>query len=95
MFRTFITALLKSQNAPVTDKTAPRAVVRAAAALGDLVGLATRGRKPVSLTLQGFAASAVEVTLDIGKARSRLGYEPVVSIKAGLDMMGAQTARQQ
>jgi nucleoside-diphosphate-sugar epimerase len=95
VFRTFITALLKSQNAPVTDKTAPRAVVRAAAALGDLVGLATRGRKPVSLTLQGFAASAVEVTLDIGKARSRLGYEPVVSIQAGLGMMGAQTARQQ
>jgi nucleoside-diphosphate-sugar epimerase len=89
VFRSFITALLKSQNAPVPDKTAPRAVVRAVAALGDLIGLVTRGRKPVPLTLQGFAASAVEVTMDIGKARSRLGYEPVVSIQAGLGMMGA------
>lgn len=89
VFRRFITALLKSQNAPVTDKTVPRAMVRAVAALGDMVGFITRGRKPVPLTLQGFAASAVEVTLDIGKARSRLGYEPVVSVQAGLRMMGA------
>jgi nucleoside-diphosphate-sugar epimerase len=92
VFRTFITALLRSQNAPVTDKTAPRAVVRVVAALGDLISLVTRGRKPVPLTLQGFAASAVEVTLDIGKARSRLGYEPVVSIQAGLRMMDALSA---
>ncbi|MFE9083517.1 hypothetical protein ACQKKG_00420 [Brevundimonas sp. NPDC003935] len=52
----------------MTDKTAPRAVVHTVAALGDLVGLVTRGRKPMPLTLQGFAASAMEVTLDIGKA---------------------------
>jgi nucleoside-diphosphate-sugar epimerase len=76
----------------VTDKTAPRAVDRVVAALGDLISLVTRGRKPVPLTLQGFAASAVEVTLDIGKARSRLGYEPVVSIQAGLRMMDAPSA---
>ena len=92
VFRSFITALLKSQNAPVTEKTAPRAVVRAVAALGDLVGLVTQGRKPMPLTLQGFAASAMEVTLDIGKARSRLDYEPVVSMQAGLRMMGAPAA---
>ncbi len=74
------------------EKTAPRAVVRAVAVLGDLIGFVTQGGKPVPLTLQGFAASAVEVTLDIGKARSRLGYEPVVSIQAGLSMMGTPAA---
>lgn len=83
-FRAFVSALLETQGQAPPDKTAPRAVVRVVAAVGDLIGAATRGAKPVPLTLQGFSASAVEVTLDIGKARRELGYAPVVSLAEGL-----------
>lgn len=94
VFRNFISALLESQGEPAPDKTVPRPLVRAVAALGDLIGSASRGRRPVPLTLQSFAASAVEVTLDIGKARRDLGYAPVVSIADGLaELSGATSQR--
>lgn len=92
-FRTFVSALLDTQGQTPPDKVVPRAVVRAVAGIGDLIGVVTRGAKPVPLTLQGFAASAVEVTLDIGKARRELGYAPVVSLADGLADLTA-SARQ-
>ncbi len=92
-FRTFVSALLETQGVAAPDKVVPRGVVRVVAAVGDLIGLVTRGAKPVPLTLQGFAASAVEVTLDIAKARRELGYAPVVSLAEGLSELAA-SARQ-
>lgn len=86
-FRTFISALLETQGVPVPEKTVPRRVVRTVAALGDLVGAVTGGRKPMPLTLQGFAASAVEVTVDIRKAGETLGYAPLVTVAEGLDAL--------
>jgi nucleoside-diphosphate-sugar epimerase len=83
-FRTFVSALVETQGETASDKVVPRPIVRMVAALGDLIGAATRGRKSGPLTLQGFAASAVEVTLDIGKARRELGYEPIVLMADGL-----------
>jgi nucleoside-diphosphate-sugar epimerase len=44
----------------------------------------SRGRIVPPLTLQSYATSAVEVSLDIGKARRELGYAPVVSMEEGL-----------
>ncbi|MFC7378861.1 NAD-dependent epimerase/dehydratase family protein [Brevundimonas sp. GCM10030266] len=93
-FRTMISALLETQGVPAPEKTVPRAVVRAVAAVGDLAGTLTGGRKPVPLTLQGFAASAVEVTLDISRARTELGYAPVVSRQEGLRRMRASADQQ-
>uniref|UniRef100_B0SW66 NAD-dependent epimerase/dehydratase n=1 Tax=Caulobacter sp. (strain K31) TaxID=366602 RepID=B0SW66_CAUSK len=92
-FRTIVSALLETQGEAAPDKVAPRPLVRMVAAVGDLIGAATRGRKPVPLTLQGFAASAVEVTLDIGKARRELGYAPVVSMAEGLAELSASARR--
>ena len=77
---------------PAADKVAPRPIVRAVASLGDFLGAVTQGRRPVPLTLQSYAASAVEVTLDIGKARRELGYAPIVSIADGLaELSGGRT----
>lgn len=89
-FRTFITALLNTQGVSAPDKTIPRWLARSVAAVGDLVGAASGGRKRMPLTLQGFAASAVELTLDISKARTELGYSPVRSITEGLTMLRSQ-----
>ena len=90
-FRTFVTALLDTQGVTPPDKTIPRHLLRLIAAVGDLVGTASGRRKHVPLTLQGFAASAVEVTLDISKARTALGYSPVRSMPEGLQMLRSQT----
>lgn len=93
VFRSFISALLETQGVPAPDKTVPRPLVRAVAALGDLIGIVSRGRKAVPLTLQSFAASAVEVSLDIGKSRRELGYAPLVSIADGLANLAATTSQ--
>ncbi|MFT4251829.1 MAG: NAD-dependent epimerase/dehydratase family protein [Caulobacter sp.] len=92
-FRSFVSALLETQGQTPPDKTVPRGLVRAVAGVGDLIGAVTSGRGSGPLTLQGFAASAVEVTLDIGKARRELGYAPVVSAAEGLAELAA-SARQ-
>jgi nucleoside-diphosphate-sugar epimerase len=83
-FRTMVSALIKTQGYPVPEKTVPRFVVRTVAAIGDLLGVISRGRIVPPLTLQSYATSAVEVSLDIGKARRELGYAPVVSMEEGL-----------
>lgn len=57
---------------------------RAMARVGHLISAMTHGRRSVPLTLQSYAASAVEVTLDIGKARRELAYGPIISIADGL-----------
>ncbi|KRB60027.1 hypothetical protein ASE04_25245 [Rhizobium sp. Root708] len=42
------------------------------------------GRITPPLTLQSYATSAVEISLDIGKATRELGYAPVISKEEGL-----------
>ncbi|GLQ53714.1 NAD-dependent epimerase/dehydratase family protein [Devosia nitrariae] len=83
-FRRFVSGLLETQGVPAPQKSVPRALMRALAITGDLLGTLSRGRIAGPLTLQVFATSAVEVTLDIGKARTELGYQPVVSREQGL-----------
>ncbi|MBO0145390.1 NAD-dependent epimerase/dehydratase family protein [Agrobacterium sp. Ap1] len=83
-FRTMVSGLIETQGQPVPEKTVPRFVVRAVAAIGDLLGLISRGRIVPPLTLQTYATSAVEVSFDIGKARRELGYAPLISREEGL-----------
>ena len=83
-FRTFITRLLASQGVAAPDKVVPRWLLRGLAAVGDVLADVSRGRIKPPITLQQFATSAVEVTLDITKARTELGYYPVITIDAGL-----------
>ncbi|MGE6783623.1 NAD-dependent epimerase/dehydratase family protein [Ensifer adhaerens] len=84
-FRTFVSQLLETQGIVPPDKSVPRAVVRAIAWGGDVLAALSRGRISVSLTSQVYATSAVEISLDIGKAKRELGYVPVISREQGLD----------
>lgn len=84
-FRTIVSALIETQGLNVPEKTVPRSVVRAVAAIGERLGKISGGRIVPPLTMQIYATSAVEVTFDVGKARRELGYAPVVSREEGLN----------
>jgi nucleoside-diphosphate-sugar epimerase len=84
-FRTFVSALLETQGLSVPEKSVPRGIVRTAAAIGDLLAGLSRGKIVPPLTLQSYATSAVEISLDISKARRELDYRPVISREQGLE----------
>jgi nucleoside-diphosphate-sugar epimerase len=83
-FRAIVTGLLETQGIVAPDKTVPRWLLRCMATIGDALATLSNGRIVAPITRQVFATSAVEVTVDITKARSELGYEPVMSQEAGL-----------
>ncbi|KRB83026.1 epimerase [Sphingomonas sp. Root710] len=83
-FRTIVTEMLETQGIVAPDKIVPRAVVKLVARVGQFAGKVSRGRIVPPLTMQAFATSAVEITLDIGKARRELGYEPIVDRASGM-----------
>jgi nucleoside-diphosphate-sugar epimerase len=89
VFRDFISRLLATQGIAAPEKSVPRALLRKIAAVGDLLATISRGRIKPPITRQEFATMAVEVTLDISKARKELGYQPPMSIEAGLAEMRA------
>ncbi|MGU3421776.1 NAD-dependent epimerase/dehydratase family protein [Methylobacterium sp. D54C] len=84
-FRDFVTEMLGTQGLSGPDKTIPRVLVRIIAQLGGLAGRLTGGRIVPPLTLQAYAASAFEITLNIEKARKELGYAPVISREEGMN----------
>jgi len=90
-FRAFVGAMLATQGRAVPDKAVPRWLVRGVAAAGEGVARLTGGRWQPPVTRQVLATSAVEVTLDTGKARRDLGYAPPVSRAQGLEEL--QTVR--
>ena len=87
VFREFVSALLATQGISAPAKSIPRTLIRRFAQLGDGLNRLTAGRIQSPLNMQVFATSAVEVSLDITKARNELGYEPLVSLKQGLALM--------
>ena len=93
-FRDLVTAMLDTQGLAAPEKSVPRGLLRVVAAVGDVLGTWSGGRIAPPLTLQSYAASAVEVTVNIDKARRELGYVPVVSRQQGLDEMRAAHAGQ-
>lgn len=83
-FRTFITDLLATQGRSVSDKSVPRWLVHAVATVSERIARLSGARWHPPVTRQALATSAVEVTLNIGKARQELGYAPAVSHAQGL-----------
>lgn len=83
-FRAFISALLQSQGRAVPNKEVPGWVLRAVAGVSERLSALTGGRLRPPVTRQALAPSAVEVTLNIGKARRELGYEPQITRAQGL-----------
>jgi nucleoside-diphosphate-sugar epimerase len=80
VFRDFVTKLLETQGVEPPNKNVPLGVARAAA--GALERFARRKRPPI--TRFAVWVSALECTIDISRARSELGYEPVRTVPDGL-----------
>lgn len=89
VFRDFISQLLATQGIAAPTKHVPRALLRRIAAIGDVLAKLSRGRIKPPISRQEYATMAVEVTLDISKARKELGYAPVMSTRAGMDELRA------
>jgi nucleoside-diphosphate-sugar epimerase len=87
VFRDFVTRLLATQGIEAPSRNVPLPLARAAAAACEAAWriLPLRGAPP--LTRATVWLSGVEVTIDVSKARSDLGYEPIVSIDRGLEAL--------
>jgi nucleoside-diphosphate-sugar epimerase len=85
VFRDFVTRLLATQGVEPPNRSLPVGVARAAAAAGETAWrvLPLPGRPPV--TRFAVWVSALETTIDITRARTELGYEPVRTIDQGLE----------
>jgi nucleoside-diphosphate-sugar epimerase len=85
VFREFVTRLLATQGVTPPDRSLPAGVARAVAATGETAWrlLPLPGRPP--LTRLAVWVSALETTIDITRARTELGYEPVRTIDQGLE----------
>jgi nucleoside-diphosphate-sugar epimerase len=87
-FRDFLTKLLKTQGVEPPGRTIPLGLAKGAAAVCETLWRKLPfldGPPPVNRT--AIWLSALEVTIDISKAREELGYEPPVSTEEGLRMI--------
>ncbi len=82
--RAFLTALLRSQGVDPGEKSVPRALALAIAAISEAVWRAFRlaGRPPLTKTAVKLIGEPVTVT--DARARQELGYRPVISREDGL-----------
>jgi nucleoside-diphosphate-sugar epimerase len=84
VFREFVSALIETQGVEPPTRSLPGAVARPLAATSEAVWRLLRLRGEPPLTRFAVWVSSQECTIDISKARSELGYEPVISRAAGL-----------
>jgi nucleoside-diphosphate-sugar epimerase len=92
VFREFITSLLRANGVEPPDRSTPAPVARVAAGVSEGIWrtLKLKGSPPVSRL--AYWLSAQECTIDISRARSELGYEPVISREEGLAQLRGRTA---
>jgi len=84
VFRDFITDLMATAGVEMPRRTVPLAVAKPLAAITEgLWGALGRDSAP-PLTRLAVWLSALECTIDISKARTELGYEPVKTIEEGM-----------
>jgi nucleoside-diphosphate-sugar epimerase len=85
VFRDFITRLLATQGVTPPDRSIPLPVARAVAAASETAWrlLPLPGRPP--LTRFAVWVSGLETTIDMTRARTELGYAPVMTIDQGLE----------
>jgi nucleoside-diphosphate-sugar epimerase len=84
VFREFLSELISAKGVEPPTRSVPGWIARAAAPLAETAWrvLPLKGEPP--LTRFAYWVSAQECTIDISKARSELGYAPVVSKEQGL-----------
>jgi len=84
VFREFITELLSANGVEVPDRSMPASVARFAATASEGIWKTFRLKGSPPVTRLAYWLSAQECTIDISRARSELGYEPVISRDDGL-----------
>ena len=84
VFREFLERMLATQGVSVPDKSVPVGVASAAAAGAERAWRLLRRPGPPPLTRFAVWVSSKECTLDISRARTELGYEPVRTRDEGL-----------
>ncbi|EIY9800872.1 NAD-dependent epimerase/dehydratase family protein [Vibrio parahaemolyticus] len=84
-FREVITALIEAHGLTVPTNSVPRIVPQLIAKLDNVRRLFLPRSTPLPVTMQEFSTSAVEVTVDITKAKKMLDYQPVISFDEGLE----------
>lgn len=88
-FRDFMTRLVATRGIEVPSRNTPAPVARAAAPVVERAWRLLRRDGDPPVTRLAVWLSSLETTIDISKARSELGYEPVVSVDEGLAAMAA------
>jgi nucleoside-diphosphate-sugar epimerase len=84
VFREFLERMLATQGVSVPDKSVPAGVATAAAAGAERAWRLLRRPGPPPLTRFAVWVSSKECTLDISRACTELGYEPVRTREEGL-----------
>ena len=92
VFREFVTRLLGTQGVSAPGRSMPVGLARGAAAASEAAWRLLRLRGEPPITRIAVWLSSLECTIDISKARSELGYEPVVEVEAGLAALAAHPA---
>jgi nucleoside-diphosphate-sugar epimerase len=91
VFREFITELLRANGVEPPDRSTPAPVARVVAGASEAIWRAFKLKGSPPLSRLAYWLSAQECTIDISRARTELGYEPVISREAGLDRLRGQT----
>lgn len=89
VFRDFVTDLLATQGIEPPGRSVPAWVAGAVAGAGEAAWRALRLRGKPPLTRLEVWLTSQECTIEIGKARRELGYEPAITRAAGLAAMRA------
>jgi nucleoside-diphosphate-sugar epimerase len=92
VFREFITALLDANGVAAPDRNTPAPVAHIVAAASETVWRTFRLNGSPPVTRLAYWLSAQECTIDISRARSELGYEPVVPREEGLRALRGDAA---
>jgi nucleoside-diphosphate-sugar epimerase len=91
VFRDFVTELMATQGVEIPDKDVPAAVVRPLSVAVETIWKALRLKRTPPITRFAVWVASLDCTLDITKARSELGYEPVKTRAEGLAELRAET----
>jgi nucleoside-diphosphate-sugar epimerase len=84
VFREFVTELVATQGVEAPNRNMPTSVAGAAAVASERIWRTLRLKSTPPVTRLAVWLSSQECTIDISRARSELGYEPVRTIADGM-----------
>jgi nucleoside-diphosphate-sugar epimerase len=91
-FRSFVTRMMAAHGVAMPDRSLPGWVARPAAAAVEGLWRALRLRSQPPLVRHAVDLLCCDCIIDDRKARSELGYAPVIGVEEGLRQLEAQAA---